>query len=125
MDYWGGGGGKGYVAPPSQIIGGGGAGPLAPSSYAYAERPPKRTNLSFLTEHEPEGCHKSHGEKQVLNATDCVRAVLHPGCLKPETASQGTKLYLNEHIQRIGGKNAISIGKKEQSKFGDFFTYSL
>ena len=29
-----GGGGKGYVGPPSQIIGGG-AGPLAPSSYAY------------------------------------------------------------------------------------------
>ena len=32
MDYWG---GKGYVGPPSQIIGGG-AGPLwPPSSYAY------------------------------------------------------------------------------------------
>ena len=31
-----GGGGKGYVGPPSQIIGGGGWPPLAPpSSYAY------------------------------------------------------------------------------------------
>ena len=32
MDYWGGGGGKGYVGPPSQIIGG----PGPPSSYACA-----------------------------------------------------------------------------------------
>ena len=36
MDYWGGGGGgKGYVGPPSQIIGGGLAPPGPPSSYAY------------------------------------------------------------------------------------------
>ena len=31
----GGGGGKGYVAPPSQIIGGGPGPPCPPSSYAY------------------------------------------------------------------------------------------
>ena len=35
MDYWGG-GAKGYVGPPSQIIGGGLAPPGPPSSYAYA-----------------------------------------------------------------------------------------
>ena len=34
MDYWG--GAKGYVGPPSQIIGGGLAPPGPPSSYAYA-----------------------------------------------------------------------------------------
>ena len=33
MDYWG--GAKGYVGPPSQIIGGGLAPPGPPSSYAY------------------------------------------------------------------------------------------
>ena len=36
MDYWRGGGGKGYVGPPSQIIGGGGAG--LPSSYACVNK---------------------------------------------------------------------------------------
>ena len=33
VDYWG--GAKGYVGPPSQIIGGGLAPPGPPSSYAY------------------------------------------------------------------------------------------
>ena len=36
MDYWGGGGGKGYVGPPPTLLGEGGADPWPPSSYAYA-----------------------------------------------------------------------------------------
>ena len=35
MDYWGGGGGKGYVGPPLKLLGGGLAPLPPPSSYAY------------------------------------------------------------------------------------------
>ena len=42
MDYWGG-GAKGMLAPPSQIIGGGLGPPWPPSSYAYDLNPKKKS----------------------------------------------------------------------------------
>ena len=72
VDYWGGGGGKGYVGPHLKLLGGGGWPPLAPtSSYAY-DTAKKKCYMRFMTRQSQEGWLINSEPHNVLNALQWI-----------------------------------------------------
>ena len=86
MDYWGGGGPKGMLAPLSNYWGGGGAGPpWPPSSYAYEMEAKNENGRVASPETVPINVKRSQPLKERILPSTTVKILNIGTCMSEQT----------------------------------------